>query len=132
MEVERRVWKSPALFYGLFGCASSACGELLWWCLTTSFGHGSSGSEYGEEVTAMQRLLSFDLRPLTRTIGQMQPLVHDRNVANCFLGSIGYSASFGYVEREPRGGMTPVMVMRVSSKSSEALSKINLASKQMR
>lgn len=49
-------------------------------------------------------------------MGQMQPLANDCNVVNSFLGSIGYPASFGYVERERRGGMTPVMVMLVSSK----------------
>lgn len=59
------------------------------------------------------------------------PLANDRNVDNCFCSFIGYPATLGYVE-EPRGGMTPVMVMWVSSNSSAALSKINLASKQMR
>jgi hypothetical protein len=65
-------------------------------------------------------------------MGQMQPLANDRNVVSCFLGSIGYPASFSYVEPERRGGMTPVKVMRVFSKQSASLSEVNLASKQMR
>lgn len=43
----------------LFGCASSACGELLGLCFASGFWPISNGGECGGEVGAMQRWPSF-------------------------------------------------------------------------